>query len=96
MRDRGYVAPPLAGLSAASLLARGHAPMGRDQRIFAARFVSIDEAARHGAEWVDAGRGGYEVRRVPLDRVREIDLRPAELRAFVADNVAALLDQVFG
>ncbi|MFD9700078.1 hypothetical protein [Lentzea sp. NPDC059081] len=66
------------------------------QEIFAARLVSIDEAARSGAEWTDAGRGGYDVERVPVDEVGGLDLKPAELRDFVIRNAHTLLADLFG
>lgn len=66
------------------------------QEIFAARLVSMDETARSGAEWTDTTRGGYEVVRVPIEQVGEIDLKPHELRDFVTRNTGALLAEVLG
>lgn len=64
------------------------------QEIFGARLVSLSEARRSGAEWTDASRGGYEVVRVPIDEVGEIDLKPQELREYVTRNASALLAEV--
>lgn len=64
------------------------------QEIFVARLLSMDDAARSGAEWTDTSRGGYEVERVPIDQIGEIDLKPLELRDFVIRNAAALVAEV--
>ncbi|WP_092624286.1 hypothetical protein [Jiangella sp. DSM 45060] len=45
------------------------------QHVFLARLLTMDPALRCGPELTD----GHTHERVPLDRVDEIDLRPAEL-----------------
>lgn len=63
------------------------------QEIFVARLVTMDEAARSGAEWTDLSRGGYEVVRVPIEQVGEIDLKPQELKDYVTRNASVLLTE---
>lgn len=56
------------------------------QYFFAACLVSLDVALRSGAEHTDAGRGGYELERIPLDRLAEYDLKPSKIKHFILDN----------
>ncbi|CUU60603.1 8-oxo-dGTP pyrophosphatase MutT, NUDIX family [Parafrankia irregularis] len=61
------------------------------QYFFAARLIRLDASLRSGDEYADAGRGGYEVERIPLDQLAEYDLRPAKIKDFISENRAALL-----
>lgn len=65
-----------------------------EQQIFVARLVSIDKTTRSGQEWTDSNRGGYEVVRVPIGEVGEIDLKPQQLKEFVIRNASALIAEV--
>lgn len=60
------------------------------QHFFLARLVELDEAARTGAEYTDAGRGGYILDRVEVGVLGELDLKPAALKEFVLANHEAL------
>lgn len=61
------------------------------QYFFAARLVRIDAALRSGDEHTDAGRGGYELERIPLDQLAGYDLKPGKIKDFIVKNRAALL-----
>jgi ADP-ribose pyrophosphatase YjhB (NUDIX family) len=63
------------------------------QHFFAARLASLDESARHGPEFSDSSRGGYEVDRIDLRRgnLAAIDLKPTALKEFILANREALL-----
>ncbi len=52
---------------------------GSIQRYALGRLISLDEAARHGPEFDDPSRGGYQTVRCPLDDPELELLRPAEL-----------------
>lgn len=62
------------------------------QHVFAARLVSVDPAARTGAEFTEPGRGTYEVVRVPATREALSGLRllPPRLAEFARANVRGL------
>ncbi|MFG2775095.1 NUDIX domain-containing protein [Streptomyces sp. NPDC048350] len=62
------------------------------QHIFAARLGSMDLAARTGTEFSNPERGVYEVVRVPFtpEAVREVNLMPPELAAFILANTDAI------
>ena len=66
------------------------------QYFFAARLVSIDASLRSGDEHIDAGRGAYELERIPLDELARYDLKPAKIKDFILDNSAALLTDLPG
>lgn len=61
------------------------------QYFFAARLISLDESLRTGEEHTDARRGGYEVERIPLDRLAAYDLKPTVVRDFLLENRSAVL-----
>ncbi|WP_087100491.1 NUDIX domain-containing protein [Nocardiopsis sp. JB363] len=63
------------------------------QHIFAARLCSMDLARRTGAEFIDPGRGTYEVASVPATRaaLSEINLLPTQLAEFAQANVHSLV-----
>lgn len=61
---------------------------------FLARLVGFDPSLRTGPEHSDPSRGTYDVDRIPLDRLADVDLRPAELRDFIVANAAALLSDL--
>ena len=66
------------------------------QYFFAARLVSIDGSLRSGEEHTDAGRGGYELERIPLDELARYDLKPAKIKDFILDSSTALLTDLPG
>lgn len=68
------------------------------QHFFLTRLASLDLAARTGPEVSDPARGGYELDLVDLrgEGLAAIDLRPAELKAFLLANREALLAEVAG
>lgn len=61
------------------------------QYFFAARLVRLDAALRSGEEHTDAGRGSYELERIPLDQLAGYDLKPAKVKDFIVENRAAVL-----
>ena len=63
------------------------------QYIFAASLSSMDLSARTGTEFIKPERGSYEVVRVPFsaEAIRELNLMPATLAAFIAANTEAVL-----
>ena len=66
------------------------------QYFFVARLVSIDGSLRSGEEHTDAGRGGYELERIPLDELARYDLKPAKIKDFILDSSTALLTDLPG
>lgn len=60
------------------------------QHFFLCRVISVDLSLRTGPELTDPDRGGYDLVRVLPDHVATIDLKPTELRSFLAANVEAL------
>ena len=60
---------------------------------FVARLVSLDTTTRTGPEFADPARGSYDPDYVHLhgDALESVDLRPAELKAFILANREALL-----
>lgn len=60
---------------------------------FVARLVSLDAATRTGPEFADPARGAYDPDYIDLhgDALESVDLRPAELKAFILANREALL-----
>lgn len=60
------------------------------QEIFVARLRTLRPADRIGAEWSDPSRGDYEVVRIEITGVADIDLKPTMLREFVVANLDAL------
>ena len=52
---------------------------GSIQRYALGRLISLDDADRHGPEFEDPSRGGYETVRCALDDPELDLLRPAEL-----------------
>lgn len=58
---------------------------------FLARLIGLDEALRTGPELNDPSRGTYELARIPLADLADVDLRPVELRDFIIANATALL-----
>jgi len=63
------------------------------QHFFVTRLVSLDLALRTGPEFSDPARGAYDPAWVDLrgDDLAVVDLRPAELKAFILANREALL-----
>jgi 8-oxo-dGTP pyrophosphatase MutT (NUDIX family) len=61
------------------------------QHFHVCRVISVDPSLRTGPEYTDPARGGYHLVRIPPDQLAGIDLRPAELRAFLTANVEAVL-----
>jgi ADP-ribose pyrophosphatase YjhB (NUDIX family) len=63
------------------------------QHFFVARLVSLDIAIRTGPEFADPARGAYDPDYIDLrgDALASVDLRPAELKAFILANREALL-----
>jgi hypothetical protein len=61
------------------------------QYFFLTRLISLDARLRTGEEHTDSSRGGYELDRIPLDRLAEYDLKPAVIRDLILDNRSALL-----
>ena len=61
------------------------------QYFFAARLIGIDESLRTGDEHTDPKRGTYQVQRIRLDQLADIDLRPTVVKTFIEANTAALL-----
>jgi 8-oxo-dGTP pyrophosphatase MutT (NUDIX family) len=61
------------------------------QHFFMCWLTSLDGVLRTGEEFEDAGRGGYDLDRVPLQEIGRVDLKPAELKDFVVRNPEALL-----
>ncbi|WP_181905791.1 NUDIX domain-containing protein [Microbacterium bovistercoris] len=51
----------------------------RSEIFYAARLTGIDPSRRNGPEFDDPSRGRYDIERVALDRIADLDLRPAEL-----------------
>ncbi|WP_257786121.1 NUDIX domain-containing protein [Actinoalloteichus hymeniacidonis] len=67
------------------------------QYFFAASLITLDESLRTGDEHTDVHRGGYEVERIPLERLGEYDLKPTVVRDFLLENRSAVLvDLPFG
>jgi ADP-ribose pyrophosphatase YjhB (NUDIX family) len=66
------------------------------QHFFLARLAKLDASARHGPEFEDSSRGGYDLDRVELhgDDLTSIDLKPAALKEFILANREALLAEV--
>ena len=66
------------------------------QHFYIARLTTMDLSARNGPEFDDPTRGTYDVERVSLhsDDLRTVNLRPAELKAFILTNRIALLGEV--
>ncbi|MEV7465434.1 NUDIX domain-containing protein [Streptomyces kronopolitis] len=62
------------------------------QHIFAASLSSMDLSARTGTEFSKPERGSYEVVRVPFiaGAIRELNLMPTTLAAFIAANTEAV------
>jgi ADP-ribose pyrophosphatase YjhB (NUDIX family) len=60
---------------------------------FVARLASLDIATRTGPEFADPARGAYDPDYVDLrgDALESVDLRPAEVKAFILANREALL-----
>lgn len=58
---------------------------------FLSRLIGLDEALRTGPELSDPRRGTYELDRIALADLPNIDLRPIELRDFILANTTALL-----
>jgi 8-oxo-dGTP pyrophosphatase MutT (NUDIX family) len=63
------------------------------QHFFVCRVISVDPSLRTGPEHTDPARGGYDLVRVLPDQLAAIDLKPAELRIFLADNVEAVVSE---
>ena len=63
---------------------------------FLARLIGIDQSLRTGPELDDPSRGTYELARLALDDLADVDLRPVELRNFIIANTAALLADLPG
>jgi ADP-ribose pyrophosphatase YjhB (NUDIX family) len=61
------------------------------QYFFLTRLAVPDASARSGPELSDPSRGGYEMVRVALDVVENINLQPPELKEFIVANQEALL-----
>jgi ADP-ribose pyrophosphatase YjhB (NUDIX family) len=60
---------------------------------FVTRLASMDLAARHGPEFDDPSRGGYDPERFDLrgDELATVDLHPSALKEFILANREALL-----
>lgn len=61
------------------------------QHFFLARLQGFDASLRTGPEHSDPSRGTYELDRIRLDDLADIELRPVELRDFILANATALL-----
>jgi ADP-ribose pyrophosphatase YjhB (NUDIX family) len=63
------------------------------QHFFVTRLVSLDLGLRTGPEFGDAARGSYDPDWVDLcgEDLADVDLRPADLKAFILANREALL-----
>lgn len=66
---------------------------GPVQHFFVARLATMDESTRHGPEFSDPSRGGYDVVRVSVrgNDLAAIDLKPIELKEFILANRDSLL-----
>jgi 8-oxo-dGTP pyrophosphatase MutT (NUDIX family) len=64
------------------------------EHYFLSRLIDIDERLRTGPEFSDPGRGTYELARIPLASLPELDFRPIELRSFILENTTALLSDL--
>jgi hypothetical protein len=53
--------------------------------------TGFDASLRTGPEYGDPSRGRYELDRIRLADLADVDLRPIELRDFILANTAALL-----
>jgi predicted house-cleaning noncanonical NTP pyrophosphatase (MazG superfamily)/8-oxo-dGTP pyrophosphatase MutT (NUDIX family) len=64
----------------------------RTQTFYLCRLVSMDLSRRHGPEFDDPSKGGYDVERVPLtaEALGEINLVPGPLADFVRASAARL------
>jgi len=73
-------------------------PVGGDgvgvQHFFVCRLDSLRLDRRSGPEFTELGRGGYDLDRVEVgaDGSVSVDLKPAELKAFIDANWVALVD----
>jgi 8-oxo-dGTP pyrophosphatase MutT (NUDIX family) len=63
------------------------------QHFFVCRVLGVDPSLRSGPEYTDPARGGYQLVRVRPDQLAALDLRPAELCAFLTANLEAVLSQ---
>jgi 8-oxo-dGTP pyrophosphatase MutT (NUDIX family) len=63
------------------------------QQFLLARLTSLDLSLRDGPEFSDLSRGSYDVEHIDLrsGELADLDLRPAELKAFILANRDALL-----
>jgi ADP-ribose pyrophosphatase YjhB (NUDIX family) len=61
------------------------------QHFFLCQLVALDEAGRHGPEFDDPSRGGYDIDRVAVAEVGGVALKPDLLRDFIVANTEALL-----
>ncbi|MEU8327572.1 NUDIX domain-containing protein [Micromonospora sp. NPDC048839] len=64
------------------------------QHFVSCRLTRVDTSARTGPEFTDPGRGGYALDRVAVDRLPEVDLKPAALKDFILANTDALLSEL--
>ncbi|MEU8296489.1 NUDIX hydrolase [Micromonospora sp. NPDC048909] len=64
------------------------------QHFVSCRLTRVDESARTGPEFAEPGRGGYVLDRVAVDRLPEVDLKPAALKDFILANTDALLSEL--
>ncbi|MGH2620119.1 MAG: NUDIX hydrolase [Anaerolineales bacterium] len=65
------------------------------QHFFVARMASLDKSTRHGPEFSDQSRGGYDLDLVGLrgDDLAAIDLKPTALKEFILANREAMLGE---
>lgn len=66
------------------------------QHFFVCRLRQLDPDRRHGPEYSEPGRGGYDLDRVTpgVDGTLPVDLKPAAVKAFIEANWAALIDAI--
>ncbi|MEV2274566.1 NUDIX domain-containing protein [Nocardiopsis sp. NPDC049922] len=66
------------------------------QHVFAARLTAMDLAARNGPEFVEPGRGTYEVVAIPAtqEALSTLRLLPSQLAEFARANIHGLVELV--
>lgn len=72
-------------------------PVGEDevsvQEVFLCRLRTLQSAPGTVSQPGMPAQGGYEVVRVPMDAIGDIDFKPAQLREFVTANLDALVNE---
>ncbi|HEY0694327.1 MAG TPA: NUDIX domain-containing protein [Kribbella sp.] len=63
------------------------------QHFFVCRVINVDPSLRTGPEHTDPTRGGYHLVRALPEQLAMLDIKPGKLRAFLADNVDAMLSE---